>query len=257
MPPVMRLISYNILDGGEGRADPLAEIIIAQRPDIVALIEADKPEVTARIARRLNMDYFEAVGKRHTVGLLSRWPIVESINHAQLDKELTNCFLEAVVKPPAGEQWVLGIVHLHPRAAISDDHIRATEIEKICNIFADRRAAGTPHLLAGDFNADSPIQRIDPEACKPATRKSWHENGGRIPRTAIQKLLDCGYLDSLEAVRGDEAASMASFTTNHPGQRVDHIFAFNLKDRLKLAWIEHDRLAKYASDHFPVGVEIG
>jgi endonuclease/exonuclease/phosphatase family metal-dependent hydrolase len=25
---------------------------------------------------------------------------------------------------------------------------------------------------------------------------------------------------------------------------------------IKSAWIEYDRLAKYASDHFPIGVEI-
>ena len=36
----MRICSYNILDGGEGRADPLAEVILAQRPDIVAIVEA-------------------------------------------------------------------------------------------------------------------------------------------------------------------------------------------------------------------------
>jgi endonuclease/exonuclease/phosphatase family metal-dependent hydrolase len=29
-----------------------------------------------------------------------------------------------------------------------------------------------------------------------------------------------------------------------------------LENRIKSAWIEQDRLAKYASDHFPVGVEI-
>ena len=31
----MRVVSYNILDGGEGRADPLAEVLIARRPDVV------------------------------------------------------------------------------------------------------------------------------------------------------------------------------------------------------------------------------
>ena len=34
----MRIVSYNILDGGEGRADPLAEVIEAQRPEVVALV---------------------------------------------------------------------------------------------------------------------------------------------------------------------------------------------------------------------------
>ena len=46
----MRLVSYNILDGGEGRADPLAEVLLAQRADVVVLLEADQISVVERIA---------------------------------------------------------------------------------------------------------------------------------------------------------------------------------------------------------------
>jgi endonuclease/exonuclease/phosphatase family metal-dependent hydrolase len=39
---------------------------------------------------------------------------------------------------------------------------------------------------------------------------------------------------------------------------VDYIFSHGVPaERLKDAWIEYDRLAKYASDHFPIGLEIG
>ena len=38
----MRIVSYNILDGGVGRADPIAEVLLAQRPDVVGLVEADE-----------------------------------------------------------------------------------------------------------------------------------------------------------------------------------------------------------------------
>ena len=58
----MRIVSYNILDGGEGRADPLAEVIEAQRPDVVALVEATDLTVIERIARRLGFDYVHAPG---------------------------------------------------------------------------------------------------------------------------------------------------------------------------------------------------
>jgi len=34
----MRVVSYNILTGGEGRADPLAEVLLAQRADVIALV---------------------------------------------------------------------------------------------------------------------------------------------------------------------------------------------------------------------------
>jgi endonuclease/exonuclease/phosphatase family metal-dependent hydrolase len=252
----MRLISYNILDGGEGRADPIAEVIEAQRPDIVALVEADKPEIVERIAARLDMEHVTAVGKRHTAALLSKWPIIESINHGQLKKEMSNCFLEAVVHEASGTEWHLGVVHLHPRATISDDRERQREIQCICETFAESRQTNRPHLLCGDFNSDSPIQLIDPNACKPATQKAWHANGEMIPRQAIANLLNHGYVDLLHAVHGEKARTMASFTTNYPGQRVDYVFTFGTGRRIKSAWIEQDRLAKYASDHFPVGIEI-
>ena len=48
-----------------------------------------------------------------------------------------------------------------------------------------------------------------------------------------------------------------SFNTQHPGQRVDYIFTHGVDAKaVRSAWIETDRLAKYASDHFPIGAEI-
>ena len=111
----MRIASYNILKGGEGRADPLAEVLEAQRPDIVALIEADVPVTVERIARRLGMDVVTGEGKDHSVALLSRWPITQSVNHAGLNAKLSRCFLEASVSDPAGMEWPIGVVHLGRR----------------------------------------------------------------------------------------------------------------------------------------------
>ena len=103
-----------------------------------------------------------------------------------------------------------------------------------------------------------PSRLIDPNRCKPTTRQAWHENGGLIPRRAIQKLLDTGYVDALPAVLGDAAAAAYTFTTQYLGQRLDYVFTFGIDARLlTAAWIEQDRLAKYASDHYPVGAEIG
>src|SRR5947209_7446965 len=100
----MRIVSYNILDGGEGRADPIGEVIEAQRPDVVALVEAEQPPVVERIARRLSMDFIIAEGNKHASALLSRWPIAQSINHAPRHRELENSLLEAMVVDPAGRE---------------------------------------------------------------------------------------------------------------------------------------------------------
>ena len=96
----MRLVSYNILDGGVGRADPLAETIEAQRPDIVILVEADDPSVVNRISGRLGMDAIHVAGRRHGAAILSRWQIVESINHGLLNDVFSDCVLEATIRAP-------------------------------------------------------------------------------------------------------------------------------------------------------------
>jgi exodeoxyribonuclease III len=253
----MRIVSYNILDGGEGRADPLAEVIESQRPDLVALVEADLPQVVERIARRLNMDFIHAKGRRHGAAILSRWPILESINHSPLHKVFSDCLLEALIQTPQ-RQVTLAAVHLHPHALLADETIREAEIAQILRIFEPLRLRSAPHLLAGDFNANSPIQRIEPDRCKPRTRQDWLDNGNQLPRRAVQMLLDSGYVDSLHAGRGPEAGTIGSFSTQFPGQRVDYIFAHSIEPlHIREAWVEQDRLARYASDHFPVGVELG
>src|SRR5437763_603660 len=116
----MRFVSYNILDGGTGRADPIAEVIEAQRADVVALVEADDGDVVERIARRLNMDWVRGEGNSHSVAVLSRKSIVESINYAPLEAGLSKCLLEARIEGD-GSELVVGVVHLHAHAAEADE----------------------------------------------------------------------------------------------------------------------------------------
>lgn len=253
----MRIVSYNILLGGEGRADPLAEVIEAQRPDVVALVEAIDLDVVNRIAKRLGMDYVHAAGNSLASVLMSRWPIRDSINHAPQHPELSKSLLEATVVVPAAGEWSFGVVHLHHHATEQDEDRRGRELEVLLGLFSEHRTHRRPHVLCGDFNANSPHQKIGIERCKSSTREAYESNGGKIPRRVIQRLFDEGYVDTLRAARGDAADSMASFTTRSPGQRVDYVFVHGVEaNRVTSAWVEQDRLAKYASDHFPVGAEI-
>jgi len=82
-------------------------------------------------------------------------------------------------------------------------------------------------------------------------------NGWQIPRKLVEKLLDFGYADSLDIANPQQARTRGSFTTQYPGQRLDYIFTHAInRRRIRQAWIEQDRMAKYASDHFPIGAEI-
>lgn len=252
----MRVASYNILDGGTGRADPIAEVLLAQRADVVALVEADDPAVVARVARRLGLDYVIAEGRRHAVALLSRWPVVESVNVAAIRRDRREsergprCLLRATVETPSGPV-VVGVVHCSAHSSDAAEAAREAEVAVLLECFADDRAARRPHLLLGDFNSNSPVAAVEPEKLKPRSRREFDVNGGRLPRRVVREIVDAGYADCLHAVAPDRAPTAATFTTLHPGQRVDYVFAHGLTPTD--AWVERDRLARYASDHYPIG----
>jgi endonuclease/exonuclease/phosphatase family metal-dependent hydrolase len=253
----MRIVSYNILDGGVGRADPLAEVIMAQRADIIALVEADDAAMLERIADRTKMEFIHARGGKKGAALLSHWPIRQTIDHSALISDGPKSLLEATVVDPVRQQeWTVGVAHLSAKAREENETKRERELAVALDRFKHHRDAQRPHLLVGDFNSNAPYQQIDPSKCKPETREAWHANGEKIPRRVVQKILDAGYVDSLCAFDPQKSKTQGSFSTQFPGQRVDYIFAFGIGvPKIRRAWIEQDRLAKYASDHFPVGAE--
>jgi exodeoxyribonuclease-3 len=254
----VRILSYNILDGGSDRAELLRQVIESAWPDLVALVEADDAGVVERLAGHLGMDFIHAPGNGHASALLSRYPIVETVNHAPMRPELEKSLLEATVAPPDGSALTLGVVHLHARPYEVDEAQRERELVAVLNVFLPHRDAGRPHLLCGDFNANAPYQRIDPARCKEKTRLAWHANGGGLPRRVVQQLLDAGYVDTLRAFDPEAGATHTTFTTTEPGQRVDYIFASGIDPaRITRAWVVTDPPAKDASDHFPVAVELG
>lgn len=253
----MRIISYNILDGGVGRADPLGEVIQAQQADVVVLVEADEDEVVDRLAKRMKMDRIIAPGHGHCLAILSRWPFRETINHALIHPDAPRSCCEAVIRLPNGNELPVIGLQLHPGDHESDENIRQKQMAGVLRISHDYRTQNRPHLLAGDFNSHSPIQQIDLSRCKTSTRQAWQDNGGNLPRRVVQNLLEHGYIDTLEYVRPDQAQTLATFTTHEPGQRVDFIFSYAINpSNIVDAWVEQDRLATYASDHYPVGAEM-
>ena len=253
----MRVLSYNILDGGVGRVAGLYSVIEGEKPDVVGLVEAEDLGVVTDLAGRLGMDFVHAPGNYKASALLSRFAIRDSINHAPLHKALTKSLLETTVVDDGGVEWVFGVLHLHAKALEVDEAVREREIGKVLDIFGRHRKEGRAHLLMGDFNANSPGQVIDPSQCKLSTREAWEKNGGYVPRRVVRTILDAGYLDTLAVGDGKNAFTSGTFSTEKPGQRVDYVFACGVgEERIKRGWIVYDGDADEASDHFPVVAEI-
>ena len=162
-----RILSYNILAGGNRRVDQLTKIISSAQPDIVGLVEANNPRIVEEIAQRLGMQYrmSGSCTQAHNWqnALLSRLPIIETHVHNHSDI-LTKPFLEACIEEEDGRKLTVFITHLESAFYQSrgGDGQRQHEVQEILRIMASKR--GTPHLLMGDFNAIAPGDRLKASA---------------------------------------------------------------------------------------------
>ena len=238
----MRVVSYNILKGGVGRADPIAEVLLAQKPDVVGLVEATDPEILDRIAWRLGFDYVHAPSPNGKWGsaLLSRLPIESSTNVAALRFDGPRSFLWATLQ---GEIDV-GVLHLTSKPREKKEKKRIEQLRAMLDVTADARQAGRRHVLMGDFNATMPDWPLD-RSIVPKRHRDAVKKQGDVPRAAMATMLAAGYEDSHAGTKSP------TLTTLRPWLKVDHILSRGLT--CGEAWIETDRLAQYASDHFPVG----
>ncbi|MEM8874505.1 MAG: endonuclease/exonuclease/phosphatase family protein [Planctomycetota bacterium] len=247
----MRLLTYNILDGGVGRADPLAEVMLANDPDVVALIEAEDDEQVRRIATRLSMDVVPAPGRSRQCVLLSRLPVTSSVNHGLASDGPRSCVECEVNGLP------IAVVHLHPHRPRHDEDQRLREIGFVLGKLERHRVAGRPHVIMGDFNSVSPLQHVEESKLRPGDLHGLRENENTFPRDVVQTMLDSYYVDVFAELNPKTVANAGTLDTIHAGLRVDYVFAWGFPPEALLdAKIETDRLAKYASDHYPVVAEL-
>ncbi len=189
---------YEIMRGGVGRADPIAEVLLAQRADVVLITGATDADVFERLRSRLGMQAIRAMiperkGEPETgVAILTAGRIVESIA----------CF------------------HMNSaRALCACVQVRATEF----------------HVSVGvEIPTDAIVAGIAPCGSTMSEMRAKGFGQVRGPRRS----------------HADDRPAHAE-----PERRLSMLF---VRDGLTLhdAWTEADRLAMYASDHLPVGVEV-
>jgi exodeoxyribonuclease III len=241
---IVKVLSYNIHDGGDGRLPEIAALIRRQRPDAVALLEANSRPNTERLAHDLGMQlaFGEANCACH-VAWLSRWPIRrwENHRHPALAKTLLECEVAW-----DGAPLRLFATHLASR---HDLPVPADEVSLILGLLAP--LVEQPHLLVGDFNALHPADPVgDPP---PGVTKRGEAVEG-TPRRAIQQLVDAGYVDCFRACNAREPGY--TYPSDAPWLRLDYLFASPLLARcLSSCNVVRETEAAYASDHCPIWAE--
>ena len=207
-------------------------MLLAQHADVIALVEAEDPAVLERIARRLKMDYVQAIGKQERrIGTAQPLPHSRFDQSRALNPGISKSLLQASI-----DRTGRTTVALRRRPSPRPRHRRRrtqreAEFEVVMKVFEPLREAATPHFLFGDFNSNSPVQQIDLAKCKPSTREQAATNGGTIPRRVVQELLNAGYADTYHLLNPELAKTRGTFTTQFPGQRVDYIFAHSLAEQ--------------------------
>ena len=256
----MRLLTYNIREGGVGRAEQIAEVIKAANPDVVALQEARVPQVVEHIARLAG---FSSFGSRlsHSTGFLSKVPVV---NYQWRHPPRTrHAVLEVVLGDNLPRLFVL-----HLRAWFSNwtERQRARELrgllEGIQEQLKKEERAFAFHLLAGDFNALAPGEQFDPSPMPRWIRTMVWLSGRDIARTTIELMQSGGYVDAWRTLHADKEGEPGNpgytFPVWNPHVRLDYVFTpkeFSSKF-VRCEVLRTPTQVQTASDHFPFLVEI-
>ncbi len=237
----MKVIVYNICQGGGGRLSRLIALLRAEQADAIALVEANDRVNVALLAEALGMAFaFGEANCAYHMAWLSRLPIRAVRNHR--DPGLAKTLLEIEVLD--GDRTLhLFAAHLASRhePPVPEDEVW---------IILDRLVAlgDQPHLLVGDFNALLPD---DPTGEPPPGVVPRGEASDGTPRLALRPLLDAGYLDCYRALH--PLLPGYTYPTAHPWLRIDYLFAAqSLAARLRACDRIVGTAAERASDHFPV-----
>lgn len=159
--PELSLLTYNILAGGAPRLDAIEAVIRASGADLVALQEAQRPDVLEALATRLGMHHTLAhVSSGWQVAALSRWPFEETRVHS--GPGLPRALLEVVVAPSGGARLRLFVTHLSAafRQRRAGEGLRLAELAGVLERMRAARETDEPHVLAGDFNSLAPGERL-------------------------------------------------------------------------------------------------
>jgi exodeoxyribonuclease-3 len=248
-----RVMTYNILDGGEGREEYLSQVLQAAQPDVAILQEVLHESLIQNLARVLNMNSFFAGGnRRRRVALLSRLPLVSCQSYHPFPPIWHNVVEAAIEYQPGQRLWLFGV---HPMANLSAicELWRWWEARQVVRYM--RSHAAEPCLVAGDFNAIAPTDRVVIESMPQWLKHTIRLQGNRVYRFSIREYLSSGLTDCFRAMHPDDTGF--TLPPPNPNSRLDYIFVNEpLKSHLIDCRVVREPVAVLkASDHYPVVAE--
>src|SRR4030042_6741724 len=251
----MKLMLYNILNGGENRLDLILKVVKKEHPDFLVVNEAngfDREGKLNKFSKEAGLIYaklsLSGEDNYHTA-IFSKYPFKE----VEEIKPLRNAGILVVIETEFGEISIIG-THLSPYT----EDVRLQEV----NLIINQQKQYPNKILTGDMNSLSDKDSYNEEIIKNFNEAQMNKftRNGKFCFDVIKKIISSGYLDSAlifnrktittvpTGVKQDEA--------HLTDMRLDYIFiSDSLKKKVKNYSVVKDDLTDRASDHYPVIIE--
>lgn len=246
------VMTYNILDSGKNRETYILDVIQVNKPDIVILQEVFDEDLLKFLSQSLDMTYHLGNGNSlRKVALLSKLPVLAFKSHHPIFPIWRN-FIDAEIEYEQGQG--ARIIGVHPVAnlGIIFEVWRLWEIKHIINHI--QGCQNKPCLVAGDFNAIAPKEKVRMENMPGWLKWIIYIQGNRVYHFSIGKLLSAGFTDCFRFLNSDDGFTLPP---PKPNARLDYIFVNDqMKAHLKKCWVVRTpNSVNFASDHYPVMAE--
>jgi endonuclease/exonuclease/phosphatase family metal-dependent hydrolase len=250
----LKVLTYNVLDGGAGREALILQVLQQARPDIVILEEVYDAPFVEHLGQALAMRPFFGEGNRQRrVALLSRLPVASFHSHHPYPPIWRN-FVEAEVEYLPGKRLRLFGVHTMAGLALPLEAWRWWEARVILR--QSGLVPDQPCLIGGDFNAIAPRDPVDRRSMPRWMQVMFLLQGNRIYRLSLRAYLQAGYIDSFRRLNPQSPGF--TYPTPRPNARLDYLLVnAALAPAVRGCQVlQQPEAVLSASDHYPLMLEL-
>ncbi len=249
----LRVMTYNILNGGENRERYIVDAIQNTGPNIVILQEVFDEELLQFLSYSLGMAHYMGTGnKKRKVALLSKYPVRAFISRHPTFPIWRN-FIDAEIEYEPNK--TIRIIGVHPIAnlGVPFEIWRLWEAKYVTKYV--RMYQNEPCLIAGDFNAIAPEEKVKTENMPGWLKWTIYLQGNRVYYFSIKAFLSAGFTDCFRSLHSEDGFTLPP---PNPNSRLDYIFVnAKMKAHLKKCWVVREpKSVNLASDHYPVVAEL-
>ena len=244
----LNVMTYNILDGGEKREKLILEVIQSEKPDVVVLQEVFTEEILKFLSHSLGMKYYIGTGNnKRKVALLSKLPVHSFRSHHPFP--IWRNFIDAEIEYEPNK--MIRILGVHPMANLGIVFEFWRFLEALYVIKQIQKFQNKSCLIAGDFNAIAPQEKIIIESMPAWLKRIIYLQGKRVYHFSIKRFLSAGLTDCFRSLNSENGFTLPP---PNPNARLDYIFVnAKMKAYLKKCWVVREpKSVNFASDHYPV-----